>query len=630
MTVSREAADLTFTSQRGMLPRFAAAPRFRLMATLPTSPHNPAVLLGLAIVAILLIVAGPALYVREAGQRSLAAAEAVNHTHAVGAAANALMYELRNRESATLAHAKGIDSQIVRDRLADSAREIPVQLEQLAALTRDNPEQQRRVGRLSSIIDQRAAVIEEILAEPPGQASNAQVEWLLERNQLRFIANEIRDTEQALLELRGKEAARLARNADTVHWVAMAAQLLMLGLLGLGLALQLRRRLDAEQEAQRSNLRAQAVLQTVRDPVVVLDRDLRVVMHNPAFAELFAVADDVVGRPLGDVGGGWSVPETRQRLLDVLARDRELWDHEIRFRDADGVERSFMVNARRMVLPDSSDQVALVTANDVSAQKAAEREVLELNRQLQGKVDQVSEVNRELEAFSYSVSHDLRAPLRHIGGFADKLGRHLGERNDEKTRHYLGIITTSALRMSRLIDDLLVYSRLGRSAMRLQPVDLQSLVEEIRAMLDANNAADSPDHRIEWRIQPLPILVGDENMLRQLWLNLLSNAVKYSAGSEPAVIDVTHRRGADGNYEFTVADNGVGFDMAYAGKLFGVFQRLHSIKEFEGTGIGLASVRRVLARHGGQISADATPGQGARFTFTLPASGDVSPSDTTA
>jgi light-regulated signal transduction histidine kinase (bacteriophytochrome) len=221
------------------------------------------------------------------------------------------------------------------------------------------------------------------------------------------------------------------------------------------------------------------------------------------------------------------------------------------------------------------------------------------------------------------VSHDLRAPLRHIGGFADKLARHLGEAKDEKSRHYLQTISDSARRMSRLIDDLLVYSRLGRSALRLQPVDMQSVVEELRAMLDSNNAADHPGHRIEWRIAPLPVIVGDENMLRQVWLNLLSNAAKYSVGSEPAVIEVGYTRDGNGDYRFVVADNGVGFDMAYAGKLFGVFQRLHSVGEFEGTGIGLASVRRVLARHGGHIEADAALGAGARFTFTLPASTDA-------
>jgi light-regulated signal transduction histidine kinase (bacteriophytochrome) len=286
------------------------------------------------------------------------------------------------------------------------------------------------------------------------------------------------------------------------------------------------------------------------------------------------------------------------------------------------VDRTLMVNARRMALPDREDEVALVTANDISAQKAADLQVRDLNRQLQGKVEQVSEVNRELEAFSYSVSHDLRAPLRHIGGFADKLGRHLGEGKDEKTIHYLATISSSARRMSRLIDDLLVYSRLGRSALRMQAVDMQTVVDETRAMLDSNNAQEHPGHRIDWRIQPLPIVVGDENMLRQVWLNLLSNAVKYSAGSEPATVEVTYVRQDDGQYRFDVRDNGVGFDMAYSGKLFGVFQRLHAVSEFEGTGIGLASVRRVLARHGGRIWADAKPGEGATFSFTLPASAD--------
>ena len=600
------------------------------MPTDQTTTRFPVLLIGLAVAVTLLIVVGPALLVREANLRSQEAARAVNHTHAVGATASHLMFELRNREAATVAHAYGLESEAVRRRLADSRRNIPVHLRDLAQLTREDADQQLRVGRLSSMIEQRSNAMEEILARPPGAAEREQVRWLLERNQLRQVATEIQDTERAALVLREQEAVHLARRATTLSWLAMAAQLLMLGLLGIALALQLRHRRVAELSANRSSVRAQAVLQTVREPVLVLDRDLRVVMHNPAFVEVFGVDVGVLGKTLDTVGpdaGSWATPELRQRLADVLRRDRELWDHEVSYRDPEGRERVLMVNARRMSLPGSDEQVALLTANDVTAQKAAERQVTELNRQLQGKVDQVTEVNRELEAFSYSVSHDLRAPLRHIGGFADKLRRHLGERNDEKTEHYLGIITSSATRMSRLIDDLLVYSRLGRSAMRMQPVDLQSLVEEIRAMLDANNASDTPAHRIDWRIQPLPILVGDENMLRQLFLNLLSNAVKYSAGSEPAVIEVTHRRGADGNYEFTVADNGVGFDMAYAGKLFGVFQRLHSVKEFEGTGIGLASARRVLARHGGEIRAEASPGQGARFTFTLPASGDSTPMD---
>ncbi len=158
--------------------------------------------------------------------------------------------------------------------------------------------------------------------------------------------------------------------------------------------------------------------------------------------------------------------------------------------------------------------------------------------------------------------------------------------------HYLEVIGGSARRMSTLIDDLLVYSRLGRNAMKLQAVDMQSLVQETRAVLDANRQADVDEgmaaHRVEWRIAPLPVAVADENMMRQVWLNLLGNAVKYSARSEPAVIEVACETTPAGHLQFSVRDNGVGFDMEYAGKLFGVFQRLHKASEYPGTGIGLS------------------------------------------
>ena len=573
---------------------------------------------------VLLIVVGPFWVVREANRRSVDAAAIVNHTHEIDATVHGLMYDLRNRESATVAYAYGHDSPAIRERLAESQKEIPINLARLTQLTRDNPEQQVRIGKLGSIIEQRGMIMETILAKPAGQADARDIEWLLDRNPLRFTGAEILEHEQALLKERTSEATRLSERSAVLTWLAMLLQLLLLGAVAVLLRLQWRNRRVAEAAAARSSARALSVLQTVREPMAVVDKDLRVVLHNPAFREVFAATDAEPGTPISAFGGGtWDAPETRQRLADVLARNRELWDHEITHRGEDGRERTLLVNARRMALPDRVDEVALVTANDVTAQKAAELQVRELNRQLMGKVDQVSEVNRELEAFSYSVSHDLRAPLRHIGGFADKLGRHLGERNDEKTFHYLNTITTSARRMSQLIDDLLVYSRLGRSALRLQPVDMQSAVEEIRAMLDANNAHEHPGHRVEWRIAPLPITVGDENMLRQVWQNLLSNALKYSVGSEPAIVEVGYGRDSNGDHRFEVKDNGVGFDMAYASKLFGVFQRLHSVSEFEGTGIGLASVRRVLTRHGGRIDADAQLGQGARFTFTLPASIDA-------
>uniref|UniRef100_UPI001F3B23D2 sensor histidine kinase n=2 Tax=Xanthomonas fragariae TaxID=48664 RepID=UPI001F3B23D2 len=288
-------------------------------------------------------------------------------------------------------------------------------------------------------------------------------------------------------------------------------------------------------------------------------------------------------------------------------------------RSADGALRTMLINARRMPLPDTSDEdVVLMTVSDISLQKASQLRIQELNRQMEGKMEQVSEVNRELEAFSYSVSHDLRAPLRHVAGFSDKLARHLGDAADEKSRHYMEVISSSARRMASLIDDLLVYSRLGRSALRLQAVDMQSLVAETRAILDSNVQSENTGHRVDWRIAPLPVLVADENMMRQLWMNLLGNAVKYSAKRKVARIEVGYAPMPDGGHQFSVRDNGAGFDMEYSAKLFGVFQRLHKASEYAGTGIGLASVRRVLTRHGGRVWAESVVDEGATFYFVLP------------
>ncbi len=578
----------------------------------------------LLVLAVVLIVVAPFMLLREATQRSLDAANLVSHTRAVEASVNALLYDLRNRESGALALANGIDTPQVRARIAESTTTLPAGIAAVTALTRDNPEQQVRIGMLRAIIDQRSALVDRIIATEGTQAARGGIAALVNQLPIRDVAARIIAAEEALLTARSASADRLRRGTLALTWVAMFAQLLMLAMVTYFSSRQQGHRLQAERDSARADARARTVLQTVREPIVLVDAQLRVVMHNTAFADVYGLHDsEVHGTPLAEVGdGAWSNPEALRRLQDVLARGRELWDFEQRQASADGRERTMLINARKMALPDTHDSVVLITASDVSAQKESELRINELNRQLEGKVDQVSEVNRELEAFSYSVSHDLRAPLRHIGGFADKLARELGDGVDEKSRHYLDVIGSSAKRMATLIDDLLVYSRLGRSALRLQAVDMQSMVAETRAMLEANSLAEQPDHRVEWRIGAMPMLVADDNMLRQVWQNLLGNAMKYSARREPAVIEVEHRYAADGHHHFSVHDNGAGFDMAYAAKLFGVFQRLHKASDYPGTGIGLATVRRVLGRHGGRIWAEAEPDRGATFHFTLPATLD--------
>ncbi len=576
-------------------------------------------LLGLAIV---LIVVGPVVLLQRLARSSQEAIDVVVHTHQVEAAVLGLALDVREMEASGMLIALGADHPLARARLVDGRRSLPERFDALARLTADNPRQLVRVGRLRELVAARIDVVDQLLEAPEAYRGSV-VAPLATRFPIRGLLNEILADEQALLAERSGDAREQRQRMEWIRMVALGAQLLLLALVLMSLGRQVARRLSAEKDTLRASQRALVVLDTVREPIVLLDEEQNIQMHNAAFAELYGVQKGGKVISLDALGGAWQDKVMRQRLDDVLARGRELWDYELQQDTADGLRRTVLLNARRMPLPDKDDHAVLVTVSDISLQKTAQQEIAALNRQLEGKVEQVSEVNRELEAFSYSVSHDLRAPLRHVAGFSDKLRRHLGEGMDDKSLHYIGVIGDSARRMSQLIDDLLVYSRLGRSALRLQAVDMQSLVAETRAMLDANEASDGRADRVEWRIAPMPIVLADENMMRQVWINLLGNALKYSSHRERSVIEVEHRLHDDGSHLFSVRDNGAGFDMAYAGKLFGVFQRLHKASDFAGTGIGLASVRRVLGRHGGRIWADAVPDRGATFFFTLPAALDA-------
>ncbi|HWD19790.1 MAG TPA: ATP-binding protein [Verrucomicrobiae bacterium] len=235
-----------------------------------------------------------------------------------------------------------------------------------------------------------------------------------------------------------------------------------------------------------------------------------------------------------------------------------------------------------------------------------------LARQVRERTTQLEHANKELESFSYSVSHDLRAPVRHIGGYAEMMASSEGNLS-EKGRRYLAQITSAANRMGQLIDELLEFSRMGRVEMRQIPVNLDQLCEEVIREF----APEMEGRNIIWKKAALPQTPGDPAMLRQVFQNLILNAVKYTGPRNPAEIEIGCAATPDETTIF-IRDNGVGFDMNYAQKLFGVFQRLHTSEQFEGTGVGLANVRRIISRHGGRTWAEGKLNEGATFYFTLP------------
>jgi PAS domain S-box-containing protein len=571
------------------------------------------------LLAVLAIVGLPYVVTTVNSRSTQEAIEWVNHSTQVQAETFRAAYVVHDIEAAIYRALVGDDDAKTRDRIMRTMQEEPALLANLRLMTRDNADQEALIGRLENGINGRIVLMRQALEQLRARDVTGARQSLRDAEDLfpiNVITTAIVHNEEALLRERQVTADRQAFNGRAVLALSALAQLLLLVIIIVTSERQIGRRQLAETREGRAVLRSRLILQAVREPIGLFDENLRSLLVNAAFSEMYGVAVGQHAQALATMGdGAWSDGALLQRLNDVLLRDRELWDYDMTQRTADGVTRRVVINARRLQQPATEAPALLLTVSDITARAMVEREVNELNRQLEGKVAQISDVNRELEAFSYSVSHDLRAPLRHISGFSQKLQHHLGNDIDDKSRHYIEVVSSAAQRMAMLIDDLLVFSRLGRGALRLQAVDMQSLVEEARDLAQA----EVPERRIVWTLTTLPMVIGDENMLRTVWQNLIGNAVKYTSHCPVARIEVSGSQGDNGDLVFTVSDNGAGFDMQYADKLFGVFQRLHRASEFPGNGIGLANVRRIIARHGGRVWAEAEPEHGAHFHFSLPA-----------
>jgi len=609
---------------------------------------------GFAFALALLSVIGVLSY-RSLGRVREDAAE-VARTHEVIASLRLLLATVTDAETAQRGYTVTGDERYLEP-YHQAARTQQDQLHELRTLSSD-PRQQGRLERLAPLLAQRMDISRQIIELRRAQgfdaarAATATGKGKALHDDIRRLGAEMEEAEEVLLHERDLNAERSSVLTRTVIVVGSVVAFGFVGvaLFVIGQDFSGRARADAalrnandqlearvlertadlrrtNESLRESRAQFETAFESLSEGLIVsaLDGQLlhwnqaAVAMHGfssmaeglrqlAAFAEIFELStlDGVV------------VPLDQWPLSRIL-RGEQLRDLEIRIRRVhEDWQRIFNYGGSLVRHEDGRAFLAVISISDITERKRAEEEIRTLNVELEQRVvdrtAQLEAANKELEAFSYSVSHDLRAPLRTVDGFSQALLEDFGPQLPEEGQRQARTIRQGAQRMGVLIDDLLAFSRLGRqSVSKPVVVDMDRLVGE--ALEDL--LPERQGRQVEIRAARLPPSTGDNALLKQVWANLLSNAIKYTRQRDPAVVEIGSES-EDGETVYFVRDNGTGFDMRYVDKLFGVFQRLHRVEDFEGTGVGLAIVQRIIHRHGGRVWAEAAVDRGATFHFTLP------------
>jgi PAS domain S-box-containing protein len=366
-------------------------------------------------------------------------------------------------------------------------------------------------------------------------------------------------------------------------------------------------RKQIEEVLRASEVRYRRLFETSKDGILIIDADTGdIVDVNPFLAELLGYSnEEFIGKKLWEIGAFKDIEESKAAFKELQNKEYIRYDNlPLETKEKRKINVEFISNVYRV----NHSKVIQCNIRDIT-----ERTLIE--NALKERTIQLEITNKELESFSYSVSHDLRAPLRAIDGYTRLIIKKYGDQFNEDALTKFDIIRSSVHMMGQLIDDLLTFSRLSRKDTFMSKIDMEALIRNLWEALQAIN----PDRNINLKVNSMPSGYGDRALIKQVYVNLLSNAIKFTKNQNPALIELGGH--IDGNNDvYYVKDNGVGFDMKYYDKLFGVFQRLHSPEDFEGTGIGLATVQRIIYRHEGLVWAEGKVGEGATFYFSLPSS----------
>lgn len=538
----------------------------------------------------------------------------VQHTHSVLNTMEQAHSTLRD----TVSNARGYalsGNPDYRVGFESGARQLTVLLRELRQMLRDNPEQIKNLDVLETTVNERMVIARKMLETGAQLSQNGQLlEGKAQSDAIAAQFLQMKGQENNLLAIRSSETAA---SANLTILTVVGGSLLSIAIL-LVVYFKLKREMGRRVQAQQ---RSQAYSDEIEDLYnhapcgyhSVDEVDKKIIKINDTELEwLGYTREEVVGKLThADLLTPESAERYNRELLPQFLRQRSINGIDLVYRRADGSEFTALVNATAVLNPETMRLVSRTVMYDISDRKRVETEIEALNADLKRQALHLHSVNKELESFSYSVSHDLRAPLRAISGYAMILEEDYVEALDDKGRDQLQVIRRNVKKMDELINDLLKLAKSTTGELTLENFSMDDLVAQVISGLKQENPA------VKFDVQPMGNVVANRGLIQQVWENLLSNAVKFSSKNGDPLVRVTKVDHGD-EVVFGVHDNGVGFDMRYAHKLFGTFQRLHRQEEYAGTGIGLALVQRIVVRHTGRVWAESKPNEGASFYFALP------------